>query len=455
MGNVALFLAIMLFLVALRIDIRNKKDVMSWALLVPFIWLTMKLSRKLSRWLNIGSFQMVRSDDYVSLLEKGNISDQIFLSSLFLIGLLILFKRRQKVYKILSDNKIWVLLICYCLASILWSESPKISLRRFIKDIIVFVMVMIVLTENNPFESFKAIVRRNIYLLIPLSLVFSKYFPAIGRYQTSSWNFIYTGVATHKNSLGILCLVSILILFIEIWPHAGNRVEKISREFKAIILLYIGLTVMLLAMANSMTTNICLLIGLSVYVSRLLKRHMTKIVVLFSLCFITGIDQYIIDNVREVFLGLVNRGQTISGRMELWEVVLNTPINKMIGPGYSAFWLGDRMREIIERFIFVPKQAHNGYIEIYINLGIIGLSIFLITLLSTYKKLIQKWDENNIALNFSLSFMALYLIYNMTEATFLFNSSPLWFIFVYIAFDNNRQVDVDTDADTSTLSTQN
>lgn len=438
MGIISIMLSIILFVVALKIDLKNKKNVMSWASIVPFVWLSISLSRNVSRWLSIGNFQMVRGNDYVSILEKGSVTDQLFFSTLFLFAAIILIKRNKLVINVLRENKIWLLLILYCMVSFIWSEFPFISLKRFVKDLNAFLMVLIILTEKNPYESFKAIVRRNIYLLIPLSIAFCKFYPALGRYQTASWNFIYTGVTTHKNTLGVLCLITILVLFIDVWPHLKNQQAKISSHLLSVFLLYIGLTVYLLSFANSMTTNVCLLIGISFYISTFLKKHLTKLIILISICYLTGIDEYLISNLSAAFLSFVGRGQTISGRTALWEAVLETQFNPIVGTGYSAFWLGDRMRELIEIFIFVPKQAHNGYIEIYINLGIIGLSIFLVALFSTYKKISANWIEEDYNLSFQMAFFAMYLIYNMTEATFIFNASPLWFVFLCVALSNKK-----------------
>lgn len=439
MGIISILLSIILFFVALKIDLKNKKSVMSWASIVPFVWLSIRLSRNLSRWLSIGNAPMVRSSDYVSTLETGNVSDQLFFSTLFAIATGILIKRKKIVIKVLRENKIWFLLILYCMFSIIWSESPFISLKRFVKDLTAFLMVLIILTENNPYESFKAIIRRNIYLLIPLSIAFCKFYPVIGRYQTASWNFIYIGVTTHKNILGVLCLISILVLFIEIWPHLKNQQAKINRHLFLVCLLYIGLTVYLMSFANSMTSNICLLIGISIFISNFLKKHLGKLIILISIFYLTGIDEFLINNLRTVFFDFFERDTTLSGRTDLWEAILETQFNPITGTGYSAFWLGKRMRKLIERFIFVPKQAHNGYIEVYINLGIIGLSIFLVALFSTYKKIITNWGgEEDYYLSFQLAFFAMYLIYNMTEATFIFNISPLWFLFLYVALSNKK-----------------
>jgi hypothetical protein len=213
---ISLILTALLFYIALKIDLQNKKNVLSYGAVVPLIWLAIALSRNFSRWMSLGQSKLIRNVDAVQMIEQGNSTDRILFSTLFIFAIFILFKRRAKLSAILKNNMIWVVLILYCIISISWSDFPFISLKRMIKDLNAYLMVFIILTESNPYEAFKAVIRRIVYLFIPLSLAFCKFFPNLGRYQTSSWDFIYTGVTTHKNKLGVLCLITILILFSEI-----------------------------------------------------------------------------------------------------------------------------------------------------------------------------------------------------------------------------------------------
>jgi O-antigen ligase len=382
--------------------------------------------------MNIGKYQMVRHNNYVDLVEKGNQTDQIFFLSIFIIAITILYNRRRQLYSILHSNSVWVALFLYCLFSLAWSENAVISLKRFIKDSTALLIVLVILTDNRPHELFKSIIRRTGYLLTPLSIAFCKYFPLIGRYQTASWTYIYTGVTTHKNILGVVCLINILILVTDLFA-AGNRDKILKGNIKILYSLYLFLNIYLLYLAQSMTSTVCLLLCLAIYFSNFLKKNLTAITIILSTLHLTGLLELLTSSFLTLFFGLVDRDITMSGRTELWTAILQTKFNHLLGTGYSVFWTGDRMRTIIEQFIFVPKQAHNGFLEVYINLGLAGLTILLSSIYFTYKSIRRYWHKNNTYLSFQLSFFATYLIYNMTEATFLFNLSPIWFVFLYIA----------------------
>ena len=60
---------------------------------------------------------------------------------------------------------------------------------------------------------------------------------------------------------------------------------------------------------------------------------------------------------------------TIQGRGRLWEICLQMDTNPIFGAGYESFWLGDRLQKIWDEVHWHPGQAHNGYLELYLNLG--------------------------------------------------------------------------------------
>ncbi len=92
-------------------------------------------------------------------------------------------------------------------------------------------MVVVVLSESNPVSAIKAFLLRCGYVLIPLSVVFVKYFPEIGRYYDRwTWRPHYGGVTTDKNLLGMTLFVCGLILCLrtfEMWRDwkSGKKVE--------------------------------------------------------------------------------------------------------------------------------------------------------------------------------------------------------------------------------------
>ena len=65
--------------------------------------------------------------------------------------------------------------------SILWSDFPFVAFRRWIKASGDFVMVFVLATDPVPVRAITTAIKRSGYILIPLSLLFCKYYPELGR----------------------------------------------------------------------------------------------------------------------------------------------------------------------------------------------------------------------------------------------------------------------------------
>jgi O-antigen ligase len=103
-----------------------------------------------------------------------------------------------------------------------------------------------------------------------------------------------------------------------------------------------------------------------------------------------------------------------------------------IGCGFAGFWTIENpdLIRLYETFVWLPNQAHNGYLDILNETGLIGLSIFLIAVITYFIKLsrirsqfIWKW------------FVIAALIINLQETT-LFRMNiftGVLFIFSYLA----------------------
>lgn len=268
------------------------------------------------------------------------------------------------------------------------------------------------------------------YLLAPLSIVFIKYFPAIGRAHTTAGDYMVAGVTTGKNPLGVLCLVGSLIFIVDLAASYKERnydKAQVAVEVCTLIMLFY-----LLALSNSMTSLLCLIIALSIIFSSFLKKHISKVLMAASLLYLSGITNALTAEVYET----VGRNATLTGRTGIWETVLRMQPNPLIGTGYAAFWLGDRLEEIFRLFANGPRQAHNGYIEIYLNLGILGLFILILALHSAYKRITSQPCQSSHFRAFSIGFVTIFLIHNITEATFL-TISPLWFIFLFLTVSSS------------------
>jgi O-antigen ligase len=151
--------------------------------------------------------------------------------------------------------------------------------------------------------------------------------------------------------------------------------------------------------------------------------------------------------VNSAVLEASGRDASLTGRTGIWETVLSEPINPVLGTGYTAFWLGERLQRIWALYPRTPLiQAHNGYLEVYLNLGVVGLALLggvLWTGLRNARRRLLSVQytignlDDSLFQTFGIAYIVAYLVYNITEATFV-GLSFLFIIFLLLAFELQR-----------------
>ena len=431
----ALFLTIGFIVFLFRRDFREKPNVTS-ALWLPFFWVMISGGRFVSIWLATFGIHLGSSS-----AEEGTPIDAVIFFILIGAGIYVLSKRRVNLSEFMRNNRWLTIYLVYCLVAVLWSDYSFIAFKRWIKLFGQPVMALIVLTEPDPMESLARLMKRCAYLLVPVSVLFIKYYPQLGRaYDAWTGMAENTGITTDKNALGCDCFI-LGLFFLWHFLQVRQREKGIPRRNELFLcLVFFVMIAWLLHMAHSSTslgalilgTVIILILGLNFIDRRQINVYLLAIVVLCGVAdWFLGLHVYIIQ--------ALGRDATLTGRTEIWQILLNYDINPIFGVGFESFWMGDRAEKVSSYFSFRVNEAHNGYLETYINLGLLGLFITLALLLATYFKALRTLLTEFDFGRFRLAYLAAFIVYNWTEATFRTNALP-FFIFFLIAIDYPRSI---------------
>ena len=132
----------------------------------------------------------------------------------------------------------------------------------------------------------------------------------------------------------------------------------------------------------------------------------------------------------------LGRNSTLTGRTSIWKAVLSMHTNPLVGTGFESFWLGNRLQAVWNMSVKGIQEAHNGFIELYLNLGWVGLLLLGWLIVSGYRNaaVALRREPNDGSLR--LAFLASALIFSMTEAGFRM-LSPIWFAFLLAIVGNS------------------
>jgi exopolysaccharide production protein ExoQ len=422
--HLALLICILFMLYLFWMDLK-KSDGPSNALWIPLVWMFLAGSRYVSSWLNLGAPPLRSVDSY----SQGSPVDAVVFFFLIAAGVFILSRRRIDWGRLVMQNKwIWLYFL-YCGISIIWSDYPFISFKRWIKELGNPIMILVILTEKRPYEAVGVILRRLSFLMLPLSVLFIKYYPDLGRAYFWGGQVSLTGIGHQKNDLGLICLMSGIYYS---WNFLLNRKGdfKFGGRDNIIDFMLIGMGVWLLYKAQSATSLACLVVAMSLFFmgcTTLVARRPGRIVVLLMIVVSLFLFLEATLDVRDSVIRILGRDPSLTHRTITWDVVRGMVVNPLVGVGYQSFWLGERLEIIWEKLGAHFIQAHNGYLEQYLNLGLVGVAFIGGIILSGLLKVRKYLYVDYPAAMLRLCFIVTAVLYNYTEAAF-YGINNIWLL---------------------------
>jgi exopolysaccharide production protein ExoQ len=212
--------------------------------------------------------------------------------------------------------------------------------------------------------------------------------------------------------------------------------------------IYLGLTIYLLngGGQNRSSTSILVLIGgMVMYFVMEAFRARPRLVPAISIALVcaVGLAQaaafVLLD---KSLLAIVAESQgkdpTLAGRTDLWRDVLKLGSEHyVLGAGYGGFWTPETKEYLksIPRHSWGPQQSHNGYIETYVQLGIVGLILLLWVALNGLRGAMRRLATDFDYSRLRLVLLIATLVHNSSEAGFPRPTHLVWFTFLVVAIN--------------------
>jgi exopolysaccharide production protein ExoQ len=329
---------------------------------------------------------------------------------------------------------LWVLgsllpLILWITVSFCWSAFPDLTIRRAVREIIELVsIVLLISTYSHPTEPLRVL------FLSFLSIMFVDliFIPFPSHYLDG-----YVGVHGHKNSTGAFYLLALPLFVLAILDR------RIARWPYTAIFASICAVGLLLLSKSKTAVGVCALTIICVVALGALRwmgQYKGVFAIIYAL--IAGASAIVVVAVGlDDTLTFLTGDPTLTGRVALWQYVLaRWEENPYFGQGFGALWQVGSETEAYLRHSNVTgwmmNEAHNGYLDVLAQTGIIGILLLAIFLFCVLLTLLFAREEKSNPLNvwkwFGIYVAIGLLISNITESIFLRGGSTDWLLLVAV-----------------------
>lgn len=355
----------------------------------------------------------------------------IFIGIYLVTGFLLVFRSHRTV-AFLSRHKWLLFMIGLAIFSISWSAIPAIAFRKVI-SLIGATAFGIYIGSSYSFEHQLRIYAWTFGIAMFFSYIFSLALPQYGIMNTDAIVGAWQGIFPHKNGLGESMFACFITFYFLAVLNTRNRLFFQICCFLSVILIYFG-------QSATALMSVLFIFFTAQGLKRLsLQSKQSVLVILLSLI-LTAILLFLFLVNFETFLSVNDKDITLSGRTPLWTTLWDFIQKKpMLGYGYGSFYSGSAREANLLWQIhdWKPVHSHNGYIQLVLNSGFIGLIIFVLGYVSClfnslFKYLLSKEPQ--------MLWVFLFLMYNVflnfTEVSF-FTGSNIWIISIASIYSMN------------------
>ena len=341
------------------------------------------------------------------------------------LGTLFIVMPIARSASVLSRDRILLLsLPVLAIVSTVWSTAPKNTAGGAFELLLLTITGIYIGTALRPGQQMQLIMLTGVLAALA-SLLIAVLFPAVGLDSSGHVGAI-KGIFTHKNSCGFfMVLLSTPAFFI-------RRIMRISG---LLVWSYGGLCVLLVVLSQSRTAWIDLFfVALAAMGLPLLRAFRPKDgVVLGGFAALAALCAgYVVYTSSDTILAILGKDATFSGRALVWQAVFAAITKRpLLGYGYMAFFssLSAGAGSLLSTTHFVVNHPHNGYLAIWLNLGLVGLVLSTLVVLKAAANAVAGWRQNPYT-DWYICLIVLTLVENISEVSLVTADDLSWLLFV-------------------------
>lgn len=356
--------------------------------------------------------------------------------------LVLIIGRLKRFAYVATRDVSLLLLVGITVASFLWSTSLSdtvAEIRAVVRSILFGVYLAMQYTPREQIRLLSWTTGIAMILSFTLGLTIPSYATmSSDLYHSSEWQ----GIFIHKQALGRYTSFAASIFLISAFDKKSNRWFAMAGICLAFILILLSQS------KTGLVAFILLLLQMPLYkiVKQNRARALYMVVVLFLL---TTIAIIISINLETIVVGYLGKNLEFNGRTPVWKLAIEKGMERpFLGYGYNAFWTSEASDFVIMNTWFglskevanhtLTFHAHNAFIDLFLQLGLIGMLLFFWSLIAVIYRVIKLiLITRRIEYFWMFQLLAVYLVYDMVEGkTILSTNNILWLTYISIVLSS-------------------
>ena len=359
-----------------------------------------------------------------SEINEGRVIEYSATLLLYLATMLLIWLRRRMFVQTLQQSS-WLYLgfVAWSCTTILWSPVPIESAQTLIRLVADFLFVAALVNSNRTAEQNLALLRNTLGFFILLSIFFVIFVPGWGVSKPGTTHAgHWCGITYHKNNLAHIAVYAAIL-----WAHAIVVFPRGKRRWAVLMTLACLVTVMGSRSSTGLLlifAGVPMVIILSLPIGRLILKSWVgwlslsalTAVLVWVYVVLAGSPTYaeFLRPIAEAF----GKDLTLTGRTGIWAIVLEDAGDYWVhGTGYGGYW-SNIAGPSADASAFVGHglwQAHNGYVDLLNETGVIGLGLIMAAILTHLAWVLRNFGTNS-RMPVHLVMIVIILISNISES---------------------------------------
>lgn len=359
--------------------------------------------------------------------SQPNAFNQLFWLVTFGVTLLASVRRLDRLPDVLTAPVALAIIayLAFAAVSVFWSPVPALATRRLILQAILILSFVMAIGLGDSREAMLNRLLAVIVVTVAVNCVAVVLIPPseIG----------HEGIYTQKNVLGGVMASAILILLGAIPSKSGATRAILSGTLcVAFVVLFLSQSKTSLGLAIIVPAFVFpfVFVAYHLRINAFVLLLLLSVTALILIAFLSALTGFGLDDLSM----LLFHDTTFTNRTVIWHFVLDVISRSWLsGQGYASFWgIGADSIVFREAPGFIPTllQAHNGYLDVLVETGIIGFVLLLILIFTALRSATTLVQTDRSMARLCLMLVLFAVCHNLLESSWYRGFSQVWLLFI-------------------------